>query len=289
MESSTKLLRWIIGITFWISTGTALAGTPGSSDLFQKGLEARQRGDLTLAESLLLGALREEPKLAETRFELGLLYIELKRLNEAEEQFRNFLEFRPTSFEAHNNLAAIYAQQGRDAQLERELSTVVQLRPDFIQGHINLADYYLTIALRSLWNGYGRAPAEQKGPFKERILRILAADPETSEEQFIQERIARILVEPVRAANRIAPLHGSGAVPKTFEIQIHSTKSEAEAERVAQRASAAGFKPEVIGVAIGGIRWYRVRISGFESLAIAQQAAAKLIAAGVIREYWVVP
>jgi len=64
----------------------------GLSALFEAGLEARQKGNLDRAIELLKMTLRREPRLAEPRLELGHIYLETARLEDAEIEIREGLK-----------------------------------------------------------------------------------------------------------------------------------------------------------------------------------------------------
>ncbi len=57
-------------------------------DAFMIGLRAREAGRVDEALSAFLGVLRAEPRLAEPRMEIGRIYLEMGRLDEAEAEAR---------------------------------------------------------------------------------------------------------------------------------------------------------------------------------------------------------
>ncbi len=162
------------------------------TDLYQRAIQAKERGDFSQAITLLRTALSRKPTFGEARFQLGMIFFELKRWRESEEEFRKYVQQHPDSFQAHNNLAAIYAQLGMLDSLARELKTVVKLRPDYSQGFTNLGDFYLTLAMRSLWHAFRVSSTSEQPPLRqklERVLVIAAAGPEV---EFIRGHLARI-------------------------------------------------------------------------------------------------
>jgi hypothetical protein len=74
-----------------------------------------------------------------------------------------------------------------------------------------------------------------------------------------------------------------------FEIQVFATKNQQAAEDVARRILKAGFAASVISVDLAdkGV-WYRVRLSGFMSRATALAAGKKIVASGLVGEFWVI-
>jgi tetratricopeptide (TPR) repeat protein len=259
-----------------------------AGELYRQGVLARSRGDLTRALDLFRRAAEARGAPPEAFFELGLIYYDLRRYLEAEEQFKRFLRARPNSVEAHNNLAAIYAHQGDYGQLHRELETVTRLKPDFVQGQVNLADYYLTMALRTLWKGYQSASPAEREPIKSKILKYLVSDPDRSEDHFVEEGIARLAASSAPTPIRPAPVGQAGS--RGFELQVHSTRTRAEAEAQLRRFNDVGRRAEVVQVDLGGRGiWYRIRLTGYETAEQAEEDAKLLIKKGLVREYWIVP
>lgn len=173
-----------------------LAASPGlassESDLYREALQAKARGDLSQAAALFQKALAREPNLAEAWFQLGLVYIDLKRWKDAEAAFQTYIQSKTDSYEAHNNLAVVYARQGKTDALGRELKILARLKPELPQTHVNLAEYYLTLALRSLWNAYRSAPEFQRSELAAKVSKAIAANPESPESFYIQGNIARL-------------------------------------------------------------------------------------------------
>ena len=190
------------------------------TDLYQRAMQAKERGDLNQAITLLRTALAKTPTYSEARFQLGLIFFEQKRWKEAEDEFRKYIQQHPESFQAHNNLAAIYAQMGMLDSLARELKTVVKLQPDFAQGHLNLADYYLTLSMRSSYRAYRASPPAERSALKVKLDRILSINPDGAEYDFILGSVARLQGENTTAREHFLKASHSDpdyAPPKLLE------------------------------------------------------------------------
>ncbi len=187
-RTALSLLLLSICLSPLVSSPSAAA----EADLVQRAMQAKERGDFTQAVTLLRTALARTPGYAEARFQLGVIFFELKRWKEAEDEFKKYLQQHPDSFQAHNNLAAIYAQQGLVDSLARELKTVVKLRPDFSQGHSNLADYFLTLAMRSLWRAYRVAAQPEQPALKQKLEKVLTVASAGAESDFVRGHLARL-------------------------------------------------------------------------------------------------
>lgn len=181
---------------FLLGLSLSISLEPGwprnEANLYREALAAKDRGDSSRAIELFKRALSQNAKLSEAHFQLGLLYCDLKRLNEAENSFREYLRSYPNSLEAHSRLAAVYAQQGKIDMLERELETIIRVGPGSPQAYEALADYHLRLALRSLWKVYKNAPASARDEIAARLARTIAVSPNSAENFFFQGNMARL-------------------------------------------------------------------------------------------------
>jgi len=192
MTSARPIALSFLFLSLCISPLTPAAADITDADLYQRALQAKERGELSQAVTLLRTALAKQPKWDEARFLLGATLFDLKRWRESEEEFKKYVQQHPDSFEAHNNLAAIYAQLGMLDSLARELKTVVKLRPDYSQGYTNLADFYLTLAMRSLWRAFRAAtPADQQS-LKQKLEKTLTVVTGSAEADFVRGHLARL-------------------------------------------------------------------------------------------------
>ncbi|MBM3789333.1 MAG: hypothetical protein FJW35_03175 [Acidobacteria bacterium] len=74
-----------------------------------------------------------------------------------------------------------------------------------------------------------------------------------------------------------------------YALQIRSVQDQDEAVATADSLREAGLEPKVLRVMIKGKGyWYRVRLTGYPTEETAAAAAEKLMAQGLIREYWVI-
>ena len=73
----------------------------------------REQGKLEEAEQQYLEALRINPNNAEAHYNLGLLYDKQGKLKEAEEQYLEALRINPNDADAHYNLGSLYDEQGK--------------------------------------------------------------------------------------------------------------------------------------------------------------------------------
>jgi type IV pilus assembly protein PilF len=86
-------------------------------------------------------ALELDPYLTDAHNFLGVVYTEMGRPEEAEEQFRVALDdpAYPTPENIYLNLALAYAAQGRDDEAIGQLRTAVEINPRFYKAHFELA------------------------------------------------------------------------------------------------------------------------------------------------------
>ncbi len=195
---------------------------PGSAiaekDYFQQAVQAKERGDLAQAVSLLKQDLLRAPSHADARLELARTLFELKRWKESEDEFKRFLQLRPDSYEAHNRLATIYARLGMSDSLARELKTVTRLKPEMAEAHTNLANYYLSLALRSFWRAYRAATPQERTELSERLDKLLSTNPEEGESYFIRGGLFRLKgdAQQAREMYRMAAQHSPQFQPSAL-------------------------------------------------------------------------
>jgi mono/diheme cytochrome c family protein len=98
----------------------------------------QQEQDFALGAAALTGCILKRPSHAPAYLGRGIAYLKLRRIKEAEAEFRKALRLRPDFPEAHNNLGAALAAQGRQVEALAELREALRLRPDFPEAHNNL-------------------------------------------------------------------------------------------------------------------------------------------------------
>lgn len=189
-------LKKCVSVCLVVCLCAGLSWPVGRPDLYTQALKAKERGDKDQAISLLQQLLKKQPKSPDAHFQLGLLYVDVERWPEAEQEFKRFIQFRPDSFEGHNNLAAVYARLGNTEMLGRELQSIARLKPG--HGHLNLADYYLTLAVRALWRAFRSAPASERPAIGAKLDKIASSTP-NAENYFIQGSMARFQGDAMQA------------------------------------------------------------------------------------------
>ena len=82
---------------------------------------------------------RLRPGYREVHTNLGLLFTNLGRFDEARQQLEQVLAAQPDFPEAHNNLALLSLRQGRLDEARSHAERAVRLSPEFVDAHFNLA------------------------------------------------------------------------------------------------------------------------------------------------------
>ena len=88
-----------------------------------------QKGDFTGAASLLQQAVTAEPNDFRAWFDLGYVYSELHRSDDAIEAYGKSVAAKPDVFESNLNLGILYARQGKGAEAAKYLRAATQLTP----------------------------------------------------------------------------------------------------------------------------------------------------------------
>jgi Flp pilus assembly protein TadD len=79
------------------------------------------------------------PTDSEAHYNLGVILKGLDRSNEAEKSYRQAITLKPNYAEAHNNLGNILQELGRLDEAEKSFRQAIVLKPDFTEAHNNLA------------------------------------------------------------------------------------------------------------------------------------------------------
>lgn len=151
-------------------TGSKRTLTPDEAAVLA--LKRKEKGDIAGAERLLRKILRAASDHARSHYELGILYLQTgrvedalipmrraaelspdrspyqlglgialeknKRLDQAEESYRRAIELEPRLAENHYNLAHLYQEQGRLKDAEAAYRRAVELKSDYVDAHNNL-------------------------------------------------------------------------------------------------------------------------------------------------------
>ncbi len=107
------------------------------------GIVYMEDGRLDNAAREFQTAIRLKPDHERAYNNLGMVLVRKGRIAEAEEAFRTAVALRPDNAKAHNNLGVLYASQGRLKDAELEFRTAVALKPEEANAHNNLGGIYL--------------------------------------------------------------------------------------------------------------------------------------------------
>jgi tetratricopeptide (TPR) repeat protein len=112
-------------------------------ETFAKASEATQAGDLAQGEALYKEVLELAPDLAEAHFNLGHVYREQERWDEAEAEFKQVLDLQPDRSDTYSALAAIYNDTGRNQEAVAILARSAAQFPDDALFQFNLGVTFL--------------------------------------------------------------------------------------------------------------------------------------------------
>jgi tetratricopeptide (TPR) repeat protein len=125
--------------------GSALPSGKGSGgskrdaqDLHTRGQALLGRGEYAEAREYYQDLVNLDSHDAVARNGLGTALAQLRRFNEAEDQFRRAIGSRPGFVEAHFNLAGVLQSRGRLHESELPLRRVLKLKPSFIDARVSL-------------------------------------------------------------------------------------------------------------------------------------------------------
>jgi tetratricopeptide (TPR) repeat protein len=87
-------------------------------------------------------ALRINPRYADAHNNLGNVYYLQGRTDDALREFQAALKINPEYADAHNNLGSVYYSQGRSDEAIREFQAALKVNPHFAGAHFNLGLVY---------------------------------------------------------------------------------------------------------------------------------------------------
>jgi protein O-mannosyl-transferase len=103
-------------------------------------LSWRQCAMYANAETLLRTTIRRNPNCPMAYYNLGLVYFQQGRLDEAILQYQKVLQFHPDETDALNNLGSAFLQQGRVDEAIAYYQKALALKPDSAETHYNLGN-----------------------------------------------------------------------------------------------------------------------------------------------------
>ncbi|MGA2788480.1 MAG: tetratricopeptide repeat protein [Verrucomicrobiota bacterium] len=92
------------------------------------------------AETLLQTTIRRNPNCPMAYYNLGLVYFQQGRLDEAIVQYQKVLQINPVETDALNNLGSVFLQQGRLDKAVAHYQKALAINPDSAETHYDLAN-----------------------------------------------------------------------------------------------------------------------------------------------------
>ena len=96
------------------------------------------QGQPAEAVQVLTEAVQLNPDDEDVRYDLGLAFTRLSKLDEAIQQYREALRIFPNYAEAHNNLGNVLMRTGRTEEAIAQFEASVKIMPDYASAHNNL-------------------------------------------------------------------------------------------------------------------------------------------------------
>ncbi len=103
-------------------------------------LSERQAATYASAETLYLATIARNPGCWMAHNNLGGLYLEQNRLNEAIEHIEAVLRFKTNDAGVYNNLGTAFARQGKPDAALAQFQQAVRVEPDFADARLNLGN-----------------------------------------------------------------------------------------------------------------------------------------------------
>lgn len=133
------------------------------------------RGELPAALAAVDKAVQAKPRDAALRFLRGVVLMEMRRDDEAIQQFTQLTQEFPELPDPYNNLALLHARAGRLEMARHALQQALLNDPSHRAARINLGQIYLLLAAQA-WEQAASAPGADAGlKRKLQALRALLA------------------------------------------------------------------------------------------------------------------
>ena len=145
------ILLTVLGVLTWRQCGmyadsetlwrTTIVRNPNSSMARNNlGVIYFDKGRLDEAMACFRKALEIQPDSANAHFNLGHILFRQGRLDEAAAHFQRDLEIQPNDAKAHSNLALVLLQKGQTDEAMAHCRKALEIQPDFAEAHYNLGN-----------------------------------------------------------------------------------------------------------------------------------------------------
>lgn len=140
IETNCRVLA-IVGISLALALGGSAVPATGKespAELFNRGVELLNKGDLDGAIAAYRAAILADPKDANAHYALGVALRRKGDVDGAIAEYRAAIQLNPGHVDAHSNLGMALSEEGDvDAAIE-EYKAAIRLNPDQPADHINL-------------------------------------------------------------------------------------------------------------------------------------------------------
>lgn len=116
--------------------------SPGAAADFAQAKNAMAKGDWALAETLLMAMTERHPKLSGPYVNLGLVYWQTQRKEDAHQALNYALELNNKNLDAYNQLAILEREQGHFTKAEALYLQALKVWPHHAESNCNLGVLY---------------------------------------------------------------------------------------------------------------------------------------------------
>lgn len=117
-------------------------GPSAARGLFRDAIASMQQENWQRAEVLLQQLTTEYPKLSGPFLNLGIVYRQLERSDDAETAFKNAIAANGLNLDAYNQLGLLLREQGRFTDAEAQYQKAISVWPKHAPSHKNLGILY---------------------------------------------------------------------------------------------------------------------------------------------------
>jgi protein O-mannosyl-transferase len=243
----------VLGVLTWRQCGmyadpetlwrTTIARNPNSSMAHNNlGVIYFDRGRVDEAMAYCRKALEIQPDSANAHFNLGRIFLRQGRLDEAAAHFQRALEIQPNDARAHSDLGLVLLQKGQTDEAMAHCLKALEIQPDFAEAHYNFGNALL-----------------QKGQLDEAIVQFqkaLEIQPDSAE---ARNNLGWVLLQNGRLDEAIAHFQTALKIQPGFtlahgNLAMALIRNGQAREAIAQYESILKLQPDNAD-ALSGLAW----------------------------------
>jgi len=118
------------------------SGSAVKNPVYMQAVAAMKSGNQEEARALFLEVIDKHPGLANAHVNIGIIFLNNKSLEEAENAFNRALKINPDNIYTLNQLGFLYRKQGEFSKAKASYEKAIDINSDYAYAHLNLGILY---------------------------------------------------------------------------------------------------------------------------------------------------